>query len=169
MLTDTEIRDQDTRKSEDNIIDINIEGIKKQKFRINGKSDAIIELDTTDVNIITRLKEVYPKLNKLATEATARVDIDSASTVEEQLDRMADTLKDIDTKMREYVDYIFDSEVSKVCVPHGSMYSPHGGKFTFEHITESLGKLYANNLDVEAQKMSKRLRQHTEKYTGKRK
>jgi len=169
MLSDVENKTQDTEQFEENIIDIDIDGIKKQKFRINGRPNAIIELDTTDLNVITRLKKAYPKLNKLANEATQRIDVDSEKSVEEQLNEMAEVLEDIDKQMREFVDYIFDSNVSEVCVPSGSMYSPHGGKFTYEHITETLGQLYANHLDLEAKKMSKRLREHTDKYTGKRK
>lgn len=152
----------------DNIIDVNIEGIKKQRFRINGRKDAILELDTSDINIISRLQEVYPKLNKLALEATRDIEINSDKTVEEQLDEMAVALKEIDIKMREYVDYIFDSNVSEICAPSGSMYSPHGGKFTFEHITETIGALYANRIDSEAQQLSKRLKAHTEKYTSRK-
>ena len=152
---------------EENIIDIDMEGVKKQKFRING--GGILELDTSDINIINRLKEVYPKLNKLANEATLKVDIDDSTSVEEQLDSMGDALKEIDDKMREYVDYIFDSNVSEICAPHGSMYAPHGGKFRFEHITETLGKLYGDKIDAEAKLLSKRLREHTDKYTGRRK
>lgn len=166
MLTDTKNK-QPLDIPEENIIDVNIDGIKKQKYRING--GGIIELDTSDLNIITRLKEVYPKLNALASEATSGVDVDSSQPVEEQLDTMADVLKEIDEKMREYVDYIFDSEVCDVCAPNSSMYAPHGGKFTYEHITESLGKLYSNNLDIEAKRLSRRLKEHTDKYTGKRK
>jgi hypothetical protein len=150
---------------DENIIDIDIEGVKKQKFRING--GGIIELDVADINVITRLKEVYPKLNKLANEATANVDISSDTPVEKQLDSMSDFLKEIDKKMREYVDYIFDAPVSDVCVPYGSMYSPHNGKFRFEHVTETLGQLYVNKIDTEAKILSKRLREHTDKYVGK--
>lgn len=151
---------------DDNIIDVDIEGIKKQKFRIN--NGGVLELDTSDINIIKRLKEVYPKLNELANDATKNVDVDSEKSVEEQLDEMADTLTKIDDKMREYVDYIFDSNVSEICAANTSMYSPHGGKFTFEHITETLGKLYAANIDEEAKKLSKRMREHTDKYTGRK-
>lgn len=147
-----------------NIIDINLDGVEKQKFRINGKS--ILELDTSDLNIISRLREVYPKLNKLANEATQNVNIEDNTPVEKQLDEMADVLQTIDTKMREYVDYIFDSNVSEICAPHKSMYSPHGGKFTYEHITETLGALYANKIDEEAKLLSARMRKHTNKYTN---
>jgi hypothetical protein len=154
-------------KQEEDIIDINIDSVKKQKFRINGED--ILELDTGDVNIITRLKEVYPKLNKLAAQATSKVDLTDDMPIEEQLDKMADALKEIDEQMRKYVDYIFDSNVSEVCAKNSSMYTPYAGKFKFEHITETLGALYANRIDTEAKLLSKRLRSHTEKYTGKRK
>ena len=97
------------------------------------------------------------------------VNVDDNTPVEEQLEQFSDVLKEIDSKMREYVDYIFDSNVSEVCVPTGSMYAPHNGKFRYEHITETLGQLYSNKIGDEAKLLSKRLREKTKKYTGKRK
>ena len=160
MLNDT------TTTNTENIIDVNIPGTQKQKFRINGNK--VLELDTSDINIVTRLHEAYPKLNDLANEATEKVDIDSSKSVEEQLSSMASILKEIDDKMREYIDYIFDSNVSEICAPTGSMYAPYGGKFRFEHITETLGGLYKTKIDEEARKLSKRMKAHTSKYTGRK-
>ena len=48
-LTDNKINDE--------IIDLNIDGIKKQRFRINGDPDSIIELNLSDLNIRERLEK----------------------------------------------------------------------------------------------------------------
>lgn len=162
----TDEKNLELPETKENIIDVTIEGVKKQKFRING--GAILELDVTDLNIVPRLRKVYPKLAKLANEATSKVDIDSEVTVDEQLETLADVLEEIDKQMREYVDYIFNSNVCEICSPNTSMYAPHGGKFTYEHITETLGGLYANGLDEEAKRMSHRLKQHTDKYINRK-
>ena len=51
-------------KNAPDIIDINIGGAKKQKFRINGNNDAIIELDLSDLGIVDRLKSGMEKLSE---------------------------------------------------------------------------------------------------------
>lgn len=137
------------------IIDIDIEGIKKQRFRINGDSNAIIELNLSDLNIADRMQEGMEKLeSEMSTIAKLPDD-----------DNLSDKLKEADTRMREYVDYIFDYPVSAVCVKRGTMYDPKGGMFTYEHIIDALTKLYTNNLNAEYKKMKSRLQKHTDKYT----
>lgn len=159
---------EDTVKDED-IIDIDLSPIRKKRFRINGDRDKILELNTSDMNIIPRLEESYPKLSKLVEEAsdkilaqTENIDEDSESDIE--LAPIADTLRDIDTEMRKWVDYIFDADVSKVCAENGSMYDPFNGKFRFEHIIDAISALYENNLKTEFDKVSNRVKKHTSKY-----
>ena len=71
----------------------------------------------------------------------------------------------IDMEMRQLVDEIFDSNVSEVCAPSGSMFDPFNGTFRYEHIIDVLSKLYKNNLNSEFKKMSARIRKKTSKYT----
>ena len=52
-------------KKQTNYIDIDLNLVQKQQIRIDGDDNRIIELDTGDLTIINRLKEVYPRLNSL--------------------------------------------------------------------------------------------------------
>ena len=80
-------------------------------------------------------------LKKLQKDALA-----ATSDDEKDILKLADSLKDIDTKIRDIVDYIFDSNVSEICAPYGSMYDVVNGKCRFECIIESLSTLYENNI-----------------------
>lgn len=155
-------------ENDTNFVDIQIPGVSKQRFRINGDNDKILELNTSDVNIISRLNKGYNELmnlvNKVSEISTAA---DDKEPTEKQLEKMAVKLDEIDGKMRGWVDYIFDSNVSEVCAGNASMYDPTDGKFRFEHIIESLGKLYAGTVNEEFEKMRKRVSKHTNKYTKK--
>lgn len=146
-------------KNASDIIDINIDGAKKQKFRINGNNDAIIELDLSDLGIVDRLKSGMEKLSEEMANIAALPNDD---------DNLSEMLKQADQKMREYVDYIFDYPVSAVCAKYGTMYDPKDGKFRYESIIDGLTKLYADNINDEYNKISQRLAKHTEKYTAKR-
>lgn len=143
----------------------------KKGFRIDGDNNRMIYLDTSDMNIAVRLEEAYPKIQKLAVEATERMGSVKKITEEDSsgLNDMAGILKDIDNQMREYLDYIFASKISDVCEPTGNLFDVVGGEFRFEHIIEVLGTLYANNFTVEFKKMQTRLNKHTAKYANKRK
>ena len=46
------------------IIDINLQGIAKTKFRINGEPGAIIELNLSDLSIMDRLEKGMKDLQK---------------------------------------------------------------------------------------------------------
>lgn len=139
------------------VIDIDIEGIKKQRFRINGDSNSIIELNLSDLNISKRMEEGLEKLESEMTNIANLPDDENLS----------DKLKEADTRMREYVDYIFDYPVSAVCVKGGTMYDPKNGMFAYEHIIDALTKLYTNNLNDEYKKLKSRVQKHTDKYTKK--
>ena len=139
------------------IVDVDIDGIKRQKFRINGRNDSVIELNLSDLNIVDRMQEGLNKLDAEMSEIAKLPDDDTLS----------DKLKEADKRMREYVDYIFDYPVSDACIKNGSMYDPKNGMFAYEHIIDALTKLYTNNLNEEYKKMKSRIQKHTDKYTGK--
>ena len=145
---------------EDNVVDINLEGIERSRFRINGRPGAIIELNLSDLSIVDRLEK---GLQRLATE------MEKIANIPEDDEAYGEKQRQADQRMREYVDYIFDYPVSKVCAPQGStMFDPTDGMFRYEHIIDGLTKLYTNNLNAEYRKMNARLKKHTEKYVSKK-
>ncbi len=155
----------------DDIQDIDISAIKKKRFRINGDNSKILELNTSDLNISSRLETSYNKLQKHMEEVgellAKSVPDDEAELTEEQENTIDAQLKAIDELMREEIDYIFDAPVSEVCADGGSMYDPFEGAFRFEHIIEAIAKLYETNLSNEFAKMKKRVSARTSKYTKK--
>ena len=158
-----------TKATTDDIVDIDLSVIKKQKFRINGDNDKILELNTSDMGLITRLEESYPKLIKLQEKVVTIADTDDNTDEMGMLSSAASKLREIDNDMRETLDYIFQSNVSETCGSDGSMYDPIDGEFRYEHIITTLLKLYENNMEREFEKMKQRIDKHTSKYTKKRK
>ncbi len=145
-------------------IDIDLSVTRRKNFRINGDNNRVISLNTSDIGIVARLQDEYEKLRELSLKAQ--------DILEENNDDSAisflTALKDIDGEMRKGIDYIFDSNVSEVCAPEGTMYDPFDGKFRFEHIIDVLTTLYENNLNEEFKRMSARINKHTSKYTKKK-
>ena len=144
----------------EDIIDIDLSAIKKKRFRINGDNDKILELNTSDMHILSRLDEVYPKLNALQ-EKVGR--ISDTSSADSDTKENAVTLRSVDNEMRELIDFVFDSNVSEVCAGEGSMYDPIDGMFRFEYIMDALMKLYDTNLTLEFKKMKNRINKYAKK------
>lgn len=153
----------------ENIPVIDLSVTRKQKFRVAGigNDDGILELNTSDLATITRLSETYPKLKELDNRVSS-LQTEGADEDDDKFLSLGAELGAIDTEMRNCVDYIFDSNVSEVCAPSGSMYDPFGGKLRWEHIVEVLATLYESNLSKELNKLRARSKTHTAKYTGKK-
>lgn len=172
MLTEDKdmAMEQETSVPEQDIVDIAIPEIRKQRFRING-SKQILELNTSDMGIISRLEKTYSKLDKLAQEASAELSESVTDTSSEdefqEIVKASNTLQKIDKKMRGLVDEIFDAPVSEVAVPSGTMFDLFNGEFRYEHIIKAISGLYEKNLAKEFDKVSTRMKRHTKKYTGK--
>lgn len=165
MATKKLTDDQFTKKVveqpvDDGIIDLDLSAIKKKKFRINGDNDKILALNTSDMHILARLEEVYPKLDKLQEKVGKISDTNSADS---DPDGITITLRDVDNEMRELIDFVFDSNVSEVCASEGSMYDPIDGMFRFEYIMDALMKLYDTNLTLEFNKMKSRINKYAKK------
>lgn len=154
---------------EPEVINIELSAIKKKRFCINGDKKKILELNTSDLNISSRLSSAYKRLtnymekvNKTLTEIP-----DDGELTDEQEELVRNRLAEIDAEMRNEIDFIFDAPVSDVCSDGGSMYDPFDGMFRFEHIIEAIAKLYENNLSSEFEKIRKRINVKTSKYTKK--
>lgn len=154
-----------TDVAEENIIDVDLSAIKKQRFRINGDNNKILELNTSDMGIISRLDEVYPKLLDLQNEVASLADTtDEGADDATLLSSTAKKLNKIDAEMRNALDYIFQANVSETCGSEGSMYDPIDGVFRYEYIIEILSKLCTNNLESEFKKMKSRIDKQASKY-----
>lgn len=154
--------------NEEEIIDLQLDGVKKKKFRINGDSTKILELNTSDVGIVSRLSKLYPELQKLAEESMTFSQEELEDNSEEGLHKFADKLDVIDSKMSKLIDELFNANVSETCKDGGSMYDLFDGMFRFEHIINTLSNLYEQSFESDFSKMRQRIDKHTGKYISQR-
>ena len=154
---------------DNDVIDVKFDAIKKKRFRIEGDNNRILELDTSDLSVMNRIEDSYPKLIALEQKASL-LKVQSENSDDDTLDEVVEkvnisqTLREIDAEMREIMDYIFDADVSEKCAPSGSMFDPFNGEFRYEHILDKLTSLYETNLEKEYDLLRKRINKHTDKY-----
>ena len=149
------------------IIDLDLSITKKKKFRFDKDDNRIVEINTSDMNLMQRVSEAYPKLQELqnkASKLTDGLDLETDGAID-GIATMAERLSAVDAEMRNMLDFMFDAPVSKAAAPSGSMYDPFNGSFRYEHIIALVMKQYEDNLQSEFSKMEKQLKKHTDKYT----
>lgn len=170
---DSETSLMSTKSPEDDIQNIDLSATQKKRFRINGDPNKILELNTSDLGIASRLTTAYDRLVEhmdkvgkilegMPDEEYSDEDIIGGNHKEilKQLDA-------IDAEMKKEIDYIFDAPVSAICADGGSMYDPFNGMFRYEHIIDALTKLYETNINSEFSAMRRRVNAKTSKYTKK--
>lgn len=152
----------------EDVIDIDLSETAKRKFRINGDNSRLVELNPSDLSIITRIDTADKKLKSCIESLQSLAD--APSETEEDIKSLGVKFSKIDDEMRKLVDYIFQSNVSEVCVPkgQGSMYDPFNGKYRYEHIIEALINFYHSNIQSEYTKMRATVAKKTSKYTKKK-
>ena len=146
--------------------DIDLGFEDKKKFRIAGDYNRMLELNVSDMNISARYTQAYPKLQefaKKASEKVQKIDVEA----DDAMEQIAEFLTDIDSQMREQIDFIFDTNASEVCAPSGNMFDPVNGMYRYEHIIDTLAKLYTTGFEDEMKKFKDRTAKHTSKYTKK--
>lgn len=171
MLADEKksTKNEEVKEPEKEVVvdkEIDLSPIRKQRLRIDGDNTRVVELNLSDMGILSRLTDAYPKLEKLQQKAiniSDRVGKEGDDLDEIQLGK---DLKSIDKEMRNIIDVIFDSKVSDVCVPSGTMFDPHNGMCTYEYVINALVQAYDNNISDEVKKLNTAgVNKHTKGYT----
>lgn len=162
MAKVTNVSDSVNAKS----VSIDLSALNKTKVLINNDEDRFIFLDLSDLNVPTRFEEVSPDIEKILISIG---NYEDNLSVEEKSNEIKRQITEGDKKVREYIDYIFDGEVCKVCAPSGTMFDMIDGKFRWEYIIEALSSLYSDHIEIEFNKVMSRVKAHTDKYTKKKK
>lgn len=150
--------------TEPEVIDIDLSATARRKFRINGDNTKLVELDPSDLSIITRIEAADREFEKCVKELEELAG--SSTETDEEINELGRKFKNIDNRMRKILDNVFQSNVSEVCAPTGSMYDPINGKFRYEYILEALMNFYQTNIQNEYRKMKVNVAKKTSKYTG---
>lgn len=149
--------------TEPEIIDIDLKATARRKFRINGDNSRLVELDPSDLSILTRIEEADSEFKICVKELEELAE--SSTDTDDEIKELGKKFKAIDERMRKTLDGIFQSNVSEVCAPTGSMYDPISGKFRYEYILEALMNFYADNIQKEYDMMKQKVSAKTSKYT----
>ncbi len=129
---------------------INFE-IEKTKFRL-GNSDKVIEIDTGDLNFVTRFTDAQSKISAYL----ETLNINTGST-----EKDVEALKQADLFMKEQINYIFDYDVSSAVFGNASCMSvTKKGEYYFENFIGAILPVIEHEFGVRIDKMSTRAKQY---------
>lgn len=155
---------------------VDFDGSSKKYFTVGGNEDNVIEFDPTDMHVIDRLTESIKIFNSLEDDwkklsEIAQNDIPDADDAESMIAASGKYVKqsdEIERKIRETINYIFDSDIADALLGNSSSLSPINGKYKFEHLIEKVLECYEEHIKREAPKFEKRkLQKYTSKYKRK--
>ena len=149
-----------------NSVSIDLSALDRTKVLINKKEDRYVMLDLSDLNVPTRFEEKESEIEKILIGIGSYGDV---TEDEEKSQMLKEQIIEGDKGIRSIIDYIFDSNVSEVCAPSGTMLDMIEGKFRWEYIMDALADLYSDHIELEFNKVMARVKTHTDKYTKKKK
>lgn len=147
-------------------LNINLTGASRKKYTIDGDENRVLEINTTDLGVISRLTEVEADIEKVIEEFSN----DQSKFDFENLDDLklaSQKLKEVDVFIREKLDYLFDTNFSEVCAPHGTMLDPIDGSLRFTYLIEVMADVYTDSLSEALKKRADTMQKHTKKYVKK--
>ena len=161
-------------KNNSNAINLDLSETARTKIWVNGDCTKVLELNLTDLNIVTRAKDAKAKLDELQAEAIELASAEVPNSIESEedekkVDEAIEKFRSIDKKMRDLVDSIFDFGVCELCCDGGSMYDPIGGQYRYDYIIDKLMNLYGDQWQKEKKLREQNISKHTAKYTKSRK
>ena len=164
-LTD-EMKEMNDSVENSGVINLDMHEAARTKIWVNGDNQKVLELNLSDIGVSARFNDVYPKLLALQDDIGSMLEEGKPEDADDgQMTLLVSQFREVDKKMREYVDYIFDFPVCHVCCDGGSMYDLVGGQYRFEYIIEKISKLYDQRFTFEDKKLRDRMKSHTAKYT----
>jgi hypothetical protein len=139
---------------------INVKALDRERITINNDENRVIELNTSDFNIVSRFAEMQPKLQELSKQAPEK-DLTAEADSDTFIDDLSTSIKTVDNQIRECINYIFDYDVCAPMVGNASLLSVVDGKAKYEYILEALTPLYNDSISAEMQAMNSRINSAT--------
>lgn len=140
-----------------------------EKIIINGDEERAIFINVTDFNIVDRWYEVKENITKLGQELPNEMQDElplnpDGSVEEESLAKYGKLIKDLDTSVKEQINYLFNANVTEQVFKGSSAFAVKDGEFYVTRFLNSILPVIQNVINKESENMEKKISKHTAKY-----
>lgn len=123
-----------------------------KEYSINGDESRILRINTSDMNIITRMNKAEKELQKIADKCNSAT-----------ADNAIETLSYLDNEVRKQINYVFDGDVSDIIFGNTNCISIAGGKPIFENFLEAVLPVIKEDISTEQKKIERKVSKYTSK------
>lgn len=123
-----------------------------KEYSINGDESRILRINTSDMNIITRMNKAEKELQKIADKCNSAT-----------ADNAIETLSYLDNEVRKQINYVFDGDVSDIIFGNTNCISLAGGKPIFENFLEAVLPIIKEDISTEQKKIERKVSKYTSK------
>jgi hypothetical protein len=131
-----------------------------KEFTINNDSNRVIRFNPADFSIIERIKTAYDEIDKV-TQIDEDIELKADGTPIEELGKAAEIVTGINNKIREMIDYIFNSPVSDKVFGKQSPLSIVKGRPLWQGFLECLEPVLKSEIKKAQEESRKRISKYT--------
>lgn len=125
-----------------------------KEFQIGDDENAVIRVNTTDLQILARFNKVEPEFDKILSECQK---IDDQTSVDETIE----TLTKCDSEVRKNIDYIFGSKISDTVFGDTNCVSFVGGQPMFMNFLDAIMAEIEKDINSEVKLSEKKIGKYT--------
>lgn len=125
-----------------------------------GEHIGTVKINPGDINIIEREERAEAEIKRIISEVQ-----DTAADYEADDEDIEERLIQLDSKIKEQIDFIFDYSVSETVFKNQHCMAVSGGKFYIERLLEAFEPVIANIVEKETAESEKRMAKYLKKYT----
>lgn len=126
----------------------------QKRFTINDDENKVIFINTTDMQILKRLKKAEPEMRKLANECAKLNEYTS-------VDDAIELLSKCDAEVRKNIDFIFNSNIADIVFGNTNCISFCDGQPLFMNFMDAVLPEIEKDIAEEQNKSSKRISKYT--------
>lgn len=125
-----------------------------REFTINGDENKVLRVNTSDLNLAKRAKKAQKELSLIADEC---MNIDENMSIDESIAK----LDALDTKVKNTVDYIFNSNASDIVFGEMSSVSICDGQPVFQNFLDAIIPEIEKDTQAEIKKSQRNIKKYT--------
>ncbi len=130
-----------------------------------GEEVGVFHFRPTDFNIVKRFNEISEKFGEIVKPL---VDANISNTGDGEDEESIRILNEVEIKLFELVDYLFDGNAAEAFFGKMHAFSPVDGKFYCENVLNAVGEFISRQFDKEIKSINSRVDKYTHGYrTGK--
>lgn len=143
------------------------DGLKS--FMVQNDPNRVIRFSPADYGLIERIDTAGKRMQDAVKKIGVDIELRSNGEPLEDIEAVAEVIREVNKVIFEQVDYIFNSQVSEIVFGNQSPVSTVKGKFLFENFMNAVTPYLVQELETEQKASNARIKKYTSQVKKKKK